>query len=174
MQEMTQIMPNLQEDSSYEASRPPAFKTPSMKEPELFAVTQPFKVRIFIQYCQLIFHTDPENFSQDRKKFLYATSFLIGQAAKWIEPYLSNITNQDPNYLLNYWTLFKSQLFMFFGDQNGVIKAEAELDSLRIKEVGHVLLYISDYRSLVSIIGDWGKRAPIHDSGSIGLSSFKN
>ncbi|MBW0572166.1 hypothetical protein O181_111881 [Austropuccinia psidii MF-1] len=97
MQKMTQIMANLQAASSSEASRPLAFKTPSMKAPECFDGTQPFKVRSFIQSCQLIFHNDPANFSQDRKKVLYATSFLIGRAAKWIEPYLSNLTNQDSN-----------------------------------------------------------------------------
>ncbi|MBW0561713.1 hypothetical protein O181_101428 [Austropuccinia psidii MF-1] len=162
MQQMTQIMANLQAASSSEASRPPAFKTPSMKAPECFDGTQPFKVRSFIQSCQLIFHNDPANFSQDRKKVLYATSFLIGRAAKWIEPYLSNLTNQDSNYLLNSWPLFESQLFTLFGDPNEVRKAEAELDSLRMKEGGHVSLYIADFRSLVSRIGDWGERALIH------------
>ncbi|MBW0474962.1 hypothetical protein O181_014677 [Austropuccinia psidii MF-1] len=86
MQKMTWMMANLQEASSSEASRPPAFKTPSMKALECFDGTQPFKVRSFVQYCPLIFHNDPANFSQDRKKVLYATSFLIGRAAKWIEP----------------------------------------------------------------------------------------
>ncbi|MBW0474277.1 hypothetical protein O181_013992 [Austropuccinia psidii MF-1] len=93
MQKMIQIMANLQAASSSEASRPPAFKTPSMKAPECFDGMQTFKVRSFIQFCQLIFHNDPENFIQDRKKVLYATKFLIGRAAKWIEPYLSNLTN---------------------------------------------------------------------------------
>ncbi|MBW0575319.1 hypothetical protein O181_115034 [Austropuccinia psidii MF-1] len=106
MQQMTQIMVNLQADSSSEASRPQAFNTPSMKAPECFDGTQPFNVRSFIQSFELICHNDPENFAQDRKKVLYATSFLIGRAAKWIEPYLSNSTNQDPNYLLNSWKLF--------------------------------------------------------------------
>ncbi|MBW0540172.1 hypothetical protein O181_079887 [Austropuccinia psidii MF-1] len=96
-------MANLQEASSSEASRPPAYETPSMKAPEFFDGTQPFQVRSFIQSCQLVFHNDPENISQDRKKALYATSFLIGRAAKWIEPYLSNLANQDPSYLLNSW-----------------------------------------------------------------------
>ncbi|MBW0583137.1 hypothetical protein O181_122852 [Austropuccinia psidii MF-1] len=137
MQQMTQIMAN-------------------------FQAASPFKVRIFIQSCQLIFHNDPENFSQDRKKALYATSFLIGRAEKWIVPYLSNLTNQDPNYLLNSWNLFESQLFTLCGDPNEVRKAEAELDSLRIKEVGHVSLYIANFSSLVSRIGDWGERALIH------------
>ncbi|MBW0549832.1 hypothetical protein O181_089547, partial [Austropuccinia psidii MF-1] len=142
MQKMTQIMANLQAALVSESSRPLAFKTPSMKAPECFDGTQPFKVRSFIQSCQLIFHND--------------------LAAKWIEPYLSNLTNQHPDYLLNSWSLFKSQLFTLFGDPNEVRKAEAELDSLRMKEGGHVSLYIADFRSLVSRIGDWGERALIH------------
>ncbi|MBW0580536.1 hypothetical protein O181_120251 [Austropuccinia psidii MF-1] len=78
MQQKTQIMANLQAASSSESSRPQAFKIPSMKAPECFDGTQLFKIRSFIQYCQLILHDDLANFSQDRKKVLYATSFLIG------------------------------------------------------------------------------------------------
>ncbi|MBW0590468.1 hypothetical protein O181_130183 [Austropuccinia psidii MF-1] len=96
------------------------FKTPSMKAPECFDGTQPFK------------------------------------------PYLSNITNQYPDYLLNSWSLFKFQLFTLFGDPNEFRKLEAELDSLRMKESGHVSLYMANFRSLVSRIGDWGERALIH------------
>ncbi|MBW0548222.1 hypothetical protein O181_087937 [Austropuccinia psidii MF-1] len=160
--QMTLIMANIQEPSSSESSRPPALKTPSMKGPEFFDGTQPFKVRSFIQSCRLIFHNDQENFSQDRKKVCYATSFVIGRAAKWIEPYLSNLTNQDSNYLLNSWNLFESQFFTLFGDPNEVRKSEAELDSLRMKEGGYVSLYITEFRILVSRIGDWGERALIH------------
>ncbi|MBW0487743.1 hypothetical protein O181_027458 [Austropuccinia psidii MF-1] len=160
--QMTQTMANLQADSSSESSRPPACKTPSMKAPKCFDGTQPFKVRSFIQSCQLIFCNDLANFSQDRKKVLYATASLFGRAAKWIEPYLSNLTNQHPSDLLNSWKLFKSQLFTLFGNPNEVRKAEAELDSLRMKEGGHVSLYISDFRSSVSRIRDWGERALIY------------
>ncbi|MBW0506284.1 hypothetical protein O181_045999 [Austropuccinia psidii MF-1] len=94
-------MANFQAASVSESSRQPAFKPPSMKAPECFDGTQFFKLRSFIQSSQLIFDNDPANFSQDRKKALYATSFIIGRAAKRIEPYLSNLTNQDPNYFLN-------------------------------------------------------------------------
>ncbi|MBW0562935.1 hypothetical protein O181_102650 [Austropuccinia psidii MF-1] len=162
MQKMTQIMANIQAASSSETSRPPAIKNPSIKAPECFDGTQPSNIRSFIQSCQLILHNDPSNFSQHRKKVLYATSFLIGRAAKCIEPYLSNLTNQDQNYLLNSWQLFKSQRFTLFGDPNDVRKAGADLDSLIMKEVVHVSLYIADFRRLVSIIGDWGERALIH------------
>ncbi|MBW0533725.1 hypothetical protein O181_073440 [Austropuccinia psidii MF-1] len=133
-----------------------------MEAPEFFDGTQPFKVRSFIQSCQLICQNDPENVSQDRKKVLYATSFLIGRVSKWIERYLSNITNQDPSYLLNFWKLFESQLFTLFGDTNKVRKAESELDSLQMKECRHFYLYSLNFRSLFSRIKDWGERAPIH------------
>ncbi|MBW0530104.1 hypothetical protein O181_069819 [Austropuccinia psidii MF-1] len=86
MQKMIQIMANIQASSSSESWRPPAFKTSSMKETECFDGTQPIKVRSFIQSCQLILNYDLEKFSQGRKKVLYSTSFLIGRAAKWIEP----------------------------------------------------------------------------------------
>ncbi|MBW0573886.1 hypothetical protein O181_113601 [Austropuccinia psidii MF-1] len=94
-----------------------------MKAPECFDGTQPFKVRSFIQSCQLIFHNDPANFSQHREKVLPSTSLLIGRTAKWIEPYLSNLTNQDASYLLSSWTFFESQLFALFGDPNEVRKS---------------------------------------------------
>ncbi|MBW0525116.1 hypothetical protein O181_064831 [Austropuccinia psidii MF-1] len=93
MQQMNQIMANIQEASSSEASRPPAFKNQSMTAPEFFDGTKPFKVRSFIQSCQCIFHNDQVNLSEYRKKVLYATSFLIGRDEKWIEPYLSNLPN---------------------------------------------------------------------------------
>ncbi|MBW0562160.1 hypothetical protein O181_101875 [Austropuccinia psidii MF-1] len=162
MHEMTQIMANLQEASSSESSRPPAFKNPSMKAPECFDGTQPLNVRSFIQSCESIFHNDPANFSQDRKKVHYATSFLIGRDAKWIEHYLSNITNQDPSDLLNYCNLLEFQLFTLFGGTTEVRKDEAELDASIMMEGAHVSLLIANFRHFVSRIGDWGERALIH------------
>ncbi|MBW0549421.1 hypothetical protein O181_089136 [Austropuccinia psidii MF-1] len=138
-------------------SKAPDFKNPSMKAPDSFDGTQAHKLRGFIQPCQLIFHNDPANFFSDRNKVLYSTSFLTGRAGKWIKSYLSNISNEDPSYLLNNWKLFETQLFTMFGDPNEFRKAEQELDNLRMKESGHVSLYIADFRSLMSRIGDWGK-----------------
>ncbi|MBW0473553.1 hypothetical protein O181_013268 [Austropuccinia psidii MF-1] len=133
-----------------------------MKEQDCFDGTQTFKLRIFIQSFQLILHNYQDNLSEDRKKFLYSTAFHIGRAGKWIEPHLSNLTNLDPAYLLNNCALFDYQLFTLFGDPNEVRKSEAELDALRMKEGGHVLLYLTHLRSLVSNIGDWGETAHMH------------
>ncbi|MBW0527860.1 hypothetical protein O181_067575 [Austropuccinia psidii MF-1] len=75
-----------------------------MKAPDPFSGTQANKLRGFIQSCELIFHNDPAIFCSDRKKVLYSTSFLTGRAGKWIEPYLLNISNEDPSYLFNNWS----------------------------------------------------------------------
>ncbi|MBW0473869.1 hypothetical protein O181_013584 [Austropuccinia psidii MF-1] len=119
MEQMTQFMGQInQAVSPRDNSKAPAFKTPSMKAPYSFDGTQAHRFRGFIQSCQLVFHNDPANFFSDRKKVFYSTSFLTGRAGKWIEPYLSNISNEDPSYLLNNWKLFETQLFTLFGDPN--------------------------------------------------------
>ncbi|MBW0585796.1 hypothetical protein O181_125511, partial [Austropuccinia psidii MF-1] len=102
MEQITQFMGQLtQAVAPRDNSKAPAFKAPSMKAPDSFDGTQAHKLRGFIQSCQLIFHNNPENSFSDRNKALYSTSFLTGRAGKWIEPYLSNISNEDPSYLLN-------------------------------------------------------------------------
>ncbi|MBW0489715.1 hypothetical protein O181_029430 [Austropuccinia psidii MF-1] len=135
-------------------SKAPTPKTPSMKTPDSFHGAQSQKLRVFIQSCQLIFHNDPENFFSDRKKALYSNSLLNVRAGNCIEPYLSNISNKDPSYLLNKWQLFETQLFTLLGDPTEVRKAEQESENLRMKESGNVSLYIPNFRILMSRIGD--------------------
>ncbi|MBW0512157.1 hypothetical protein O181_051872 [Austropuccinia psidii MF-1] len=163
---MEQMSANMGQISQAEAprdnSKAPEFKTPSMKAPDSFDGTQAHKLRGFIQSCRLIFHNYPADFFSDRKKVLYSTSFLTGRSGKWIEPYLSNISNEDPSYPLNNWQLFETQLLTLFGEPNEVRKAEQELDNSRMKESGHVLFYIADFRILMSRIGDCGERSYIH------------
>ncbi|MBW0485258.1 hypothetical protein O181_024973 [Austropuccinia psidii MF-1] len=117
MEQMTQFMGQLtQEVAPRDNSEAPAFKTPSMKAPDSFDGTQAHKLIGFIQSCQYIFNNNPANFFPERKKALYLTSFITGRACKWIEPYLSDISNEVPSYLLNNWKLFKTPLFTIFVD----------------------------------------------------------
>ncbi|MBW0560465.1 hypothetical protein O181_100180 [Austropuccinia psidii MF-1] len=55
MHKMTLILSNFQTASSSEESRQPAFKSKSFKARDCFDGTQPFEVRSFIQYFQLVF-----------------------------------------------------------------------------------------------------------------------
>ncbi|MBW0562463.1 hypothetical protein O181_102178 [Austropuccinia psidii MF-1] len=81
MEQWTQFMGQLTEEViSRDNPRVPAFKTTLMRESDSFDGTKAYKLRGFIQPCQLIFHNDPENFFSDKKKVLYSTSFLAGRA----------------------------------------------------------------------------------------------
>ncbi|KAI8444402.1 hypothetical protein BY996DRAFT_6455778 [Phakopsora pachyrhizi] len=102
-----------------------AFKTQSMKAPDSFDGSNPSKL---IQSCQLIVYNDEKIFSKDKKKVLYAASFLSGKAGKWFEPYLIQLDNEDLAYILNLWTSFKTQLLTLFGNPKEVRKAEQEMD----------------------------------------------
>ncbi|MBW0470537.1 hypothetical protein O181_010252 [Austropuccinia psidii MF-1] len=145
MEEMTQFMGKLTKAvSSRESSKAPEFKTSSMKEPYSFDGTQAHKLKGFIQSFQLIFHKNPENFFSDRKEVLYQTSLHTGRAGKWIEPCLSNISNEDRSYLFNNCKFFEAQLLTLFCDPSEVTKFEQELDNLRMKESGHVSFYIGE------------------------------
>ncbi|MBW0524513.1 hypothetical protein O181_064228 [Austropuccinia psidii MF-1] len=87
LEQMTQFMGQLtQAVSPRDTSKAAAFKTPSIKAPDSFDGTKTYKLRVFIRYCQLIFHNDTANFFSDRKKVLYSTSFLTGRAGQWMEP----------------------------------------------------------------------------------------
>ncbi|MBW0485013.1 hypothetical protein O181_024728 [Austropuccinia psidii MF-1] len=134
MEQMTQFMGELtQAVSPRETLKAPAFKTPSMKALDSLM---------------------EEGFELDL--------FLTVRTGKWIEPYLSNISNEDPSYLLNVWQLFETQLFTLFGDPNEVRKLEQELDNLRMKEKVQVSFYIANFGSLMSRIKFWQESAHIH------------
>ncbi|MBW0483954.1 hypothetical protein O181_023669 [Austropuccinia psidii MF-1] len=79
---INQIMAKFQGASCSKYPKAKDFKTPSVKAPEFLDGIEPFKVRSFIQSCQLIFHNDQAYFCKDMKEVLYATSFLIGRASK--------------------------------------------------------------------------------------------
>ncbi|MBW0473258.1 hypothetical protein O181_012973 [Austropuccinia psidii MF-1] len=86
MEHMTQFIGKLtQAVAPRDTSKAPEFKTPSMKAPDSFDGTKAYKLGEFIQFCQLIFHNDPENLFSERKKVFYSTSFLTGRTGKWIE-----------------------------------------------------------------------------------------
>ncbi|MBW0469713.1 hypothetical protein O181_009428 [Austropuccinia psidii MF-1] len=133
-------------------------------EPSLLAIMQ--QMTHIMANLQAASSSEASRAPSFKNPSMKAPEFFEGlnpsKAAKLIEPYLFNLTNQDSNYLLNSCNLFQSQLFALFGDPNEVRKAETVLDSVRMKEGGHVSLYIADFRSLVSRIGDWGARALIH------------
>ncbi|KAI9616251.1 hypothetical protein KEM48_005280 [Puccinia striiformis f. sp. tritici PST-130] len=121
----------------------PAFCTPEMKKPDSFDGSSPAKLRNYLQQCKLIFRNDIDSFSSDLKKTLYAAAFLTGKAFEWVQPYLEVIDDPPPNYMMNSWLMFESQLVTLYGDPNELRATEYKLDSLTMKDGDHASNYIS-------------------------------
>ncbi|MBW0489241.1 hypothetical protein O181_028956 [Austropuccinia psidii MF-1] len=143
MQQMTQIMANLQADSSSESSRPPAFKTPFMKAPACFDGTQPFKVRSFIQSYQLIFHNVQKTSLKTGRKFFMPLHFVLAG--------------------------LQNGLSLIFSIS--LIKTQATFSTLwNYLNLNSSLYMVTQMKSLVSRIRDWAERALIYHF-SRGLAS---
>ncbi|KAI9613068.1 hypothetical protein H4Q26_010344 [Puccinia striiformis f. sp. tritici PST-130] len=70
---------------------------------------------------------DIDSFSSDLKKTLYAAAFLTGKAFEWVQPYLEVIDDPPPNYMMNSWLMFESQLVTLYGDPNELRATEYKM-----------------------------------------------
>ncbi|KAI9605280.1 hypothetical protein H4Q26_003262 [Puccinia striiformis f. sp. tritici PST-130] len=117
LRQLAMVATQLVSASSLAPPRPrPAFRTPEMKKPDSFDGSSPAKLRNYLQQCKLIFRNDIDSFSSDLKKTLYAAAFLTGKAFEWVQPYLEVIDDPPPNYMMNSWLMFESQLVTLYGD----------------------------------------------------------
>ncbi|MBW0471527.1 hypothetical protein O181_011242 [Austropuccinia psidii MF-1] len=123
MEQMKQFMGQLtQAFAPRDTIRAPEFKTPSMKAPDSFYGTKAYKLRGFIQSCQLIFHNDPENFFSDQKKVFYSTFFSLlytlfadPNEFRKAEQELENLKMKESGQLSSYIADFRS-LMSSIGD----------------------------------------------------------
>ncbi|KAI9627638.1 hypothetical protein KEM48_012100 [Puccinia striiformis f. sp. tritici PST-130] len=144
LRQLAMVATQLVSASSLAPPRPrPAFRTPEMKKPDSFDGSSPAKLRNYLQQCKLIFRNDINSFSSDLKKTLYAAAFLTGKAFEWVQPYLEVIDDPPPNYMMNSWLMFKSQLVTLYGDPNELCATEYKLDSHTMKDGDHASNYIS-------------------------------
>ena len=159
LRQLAMVATQLVSASSLAPPRPrPAFRTPEMKKPDSFDGSSPAKLRNYLQQCKLIFRNDIDSFSSDLKKTLYAAAFLTGKAFEWVQPYLEVIDDPPPNYMMNSWLMFESQLVTLYGDPNELRATEYKLDSLTMKDGDHASNYISSFRALQSRLPGWGDR----------------
>ncbi|MBW0532291.1 hypothetical protein O181_072006 [Austropuccinia psidii MF-1] len=77
MQKMTQIMANLQAAASSEVSRPPVFKTSSMKAPECFDGTQPSKSEVLFSLFTLFFTITWQISLKTERRFFMPLDFWL-------------------------------------------------------------------------------------------------
>ncbi|KAI9611822.1 hypothetical protein KEM48_004384 [Puccinia striiformis f. sp. tritici PST-130] len=69
---------------------------------------------------------------------------------EWVQPYLEVVDDPPPDYMMDSWLMFESQLVTLYGDPNELCTTEYKLDSLTMKDGNHASNYISSFRALQS------------------------
>ena len=141
--------------ASIGASKKPSSRTRT-REPDTFDGSEPRKLQSFLVQCQLNFRDRPEAFSSDDAKVTYALSYLKGTALDWFEPALEN-PSDEPDWFSDY-DEFVAELKANFGPYDPEGEAEAELESLRMRETQHATRYLVEFNKLAARV-QWGDAA---------------
>src|SRR3979490_78748 len=110
-------------------------------EPDTFDGSDSRKLQPFLVQCNLNFRDRPDAFSSDSAKVTYVLSYLKGTPLDWFEPTLSS--DIDPSWIDDY-PEFVSELKDNFGPHDPVGKAEADLETLRMRDNQREIKYMDD------------------------------
>jgi hypothetical protein len=120
-------------------------KEPEVNDPVSFDGSDKTKLRTFLSQVSLVFLTRPARYNTERKKVLFAASYLSGPASAWFVPF-SDVTKPSPLWLDNY-VLFTEELQRLFGDPNYIATAERNLRRLRMREDSSIATYNTKFES---------------------------
>jgi Domain of unknown function (DUF4939) len=84
----------------------------------------PKKLKAFIFQCQLYFCN--LDFDSDSRKVTFALSYLQDVAQEWLEPSISGLTDEPPEWFDN-WEAFLDELHTNFGPYNETGDAKHKL-----------------------------------------------
>ena len=126
-----------------------------VREPDTFDGSDAWKLQPFIVQCTLNFHDRPDVFSNDSAKVIYALSYLKGSALDWFKP---GLTSEDKPDWLHSYSEFLSELRINFGPHNPEADAEAELETLWMRDNQRITRYNVDFNHLAPRV-KWGESA---------------
>jgi hypothetical protein len=113
---------------------------------------------MFLSRCTHHFLNDPEKFTTERSKVMFAGSYLQGIAYSWFESLLRQVEADpnDPPAELDSFSEFKQSLQTNFGDPNIERTMEREIRNLR--QVTSVAAYTMEFKRISSLLW-WNDRA---------------
>ncbi|SAM04664.1 hypothetical protein [Absidia glauca] len=129
-----------------------------VKEPMVFS-GRPRECNVFFSQLSLCFAVNQHLYPSDFSEVLFATSYLVGNAFAYMQPFLSKRDkNEEPPEILTNFATFKQVLTGAFGDPNPVVNAGAALRAL--KQNGPASVYVTEFRRL-SMLLSWNEAALI-------------
>src|SRR5271163_209771 len=121
-------------------------------KPDTFDSSDAKKLNNFILLCGLTFRFNPNAYSDDGAKVIFALSYLRGMALEFFEPSL--LSFDDLPDWLDDWSLFVKTLRTQLGPIDPTADAEDSLDNLKMRDNQHILKYNVEFNRL-SIQTGW-------------------
>jgi hypothetical protein len=123
------------------------------------------ELETFLLQLGMYYRFNPDKFTTNDAMSLWASSYLRGEALKWIEPFLSDYfeKSQNPSMMMSTTMVifgsfegFRSEIRRVFGDIDVVRTAERKLFNLR--QNGSVINYATEFRKYGNVT-NWGAEA---------------
>ncbi|APA15655.1 hypothetical protein sscle_15g104250 [Sclerotinia sclerotiorum 1980 UF-70] len=149
-----------------------------IEDPKEITVTETLKVALpdrftgnrqeletFLLQLEIYFQFNQDKFNHDADKSVWAASYLRGEAAKWVQPYLKDyFTNLSEPKKRMYPTQtifgrfegFKKEIRRVFGNINELRDAESKIYGL--KQTGSAVKYAVEFRRYIGTTG-WEENA---------------
>ena len=113
------------------------------------------KLRAFFSQVELFFGFNAERFPTNKHKVLFASTYLRGPAFEWLNSFLTDFLNNEPDKKDNdtvevtqNYSNFKNNLRQVFGDFDKKHLAERGMKSLR--QTGFAANYASKFQQLAA------------------------
>jgi len=111
-----------------------------------------FELETFILQCELYMHFNEDKFQTVSSNSLWTTSYLKGDAFKWIEPFLKDWFTYEKlesmmvqiRLIFEDWNWFKREIRRVFGDFDAKKSAETAIFNLR--QIGSTMAYATEFQ----------------------------
>jgi hypothetical protein len=114
------------------------------------------KLRSFVSQLAIYFALQPDDFTSDSNKIMFAASLLRDSAFDWFEPNLRKKDSDSPPAVVTNYKTFLASLESTFGDIDAKATAERQLRSLR--QTTSASSYSTSFQQIVSFL-EWDDAA---------------
>ena len=114
------------------------------------------KLRSFVSQLAIYFALQPDDFTSDTNKIMFAASLLRDSAFDWFEPNLRKKDSDSPPAVVTNYKTFLASLESTFGDIDAKATAERQLRSLR--QTTSASSYSTSFQQIVSFL-EWDDAA---------------